>query len=233
MSVIGNCKKNSVYRILENSKSKGYSFEDFESEFIKICNNHRREGKAIAFAFILYDFDNENIIKVLNDDDYWNSLNHISGDYLSVFSFHYKKKTRQKVERDISKQPTQYLTRVAISVSPSESSKNLITRYFGNTKVNFPAILFFQVNDEKVIDMYLAQLNETRIEESFLEIKKIINSAVNALKDIKKENYSNIETIFKNMEDNIKEIEFGVKYKKAKNALIEVSGFIKILKMFI
>ena len=222
-----------MYKILQNSNDKGYSFEEFEKEFINICNTHKKEGKALAFAFILYDFDNENVIKVLNDNVYWNSLNFLSGKYLSIFSFDFKKKVRKKIERDISEHPIQYITSISVAVSPTESSKNLITRYFGNTKVTFPSILFFQVNDEKVINLYLAQLNETRIEESFLEIKKVIKSATDALKDIKEENYGNNETIFYNMEENLKSTSAGVKFKKAKATVIEIFGFIKILKGFL
>lgn len=57
--------------------------------------------------------------------------------------------------------------------------------------------------------------------------------ATDALKDIKEENYENIETIFYNMDENLKSTSATVRLKKAKMTIIEIFGFIKVLKGFI
>jgi hypothetical protein len=79
-----------MYTIYQHSNRKGHDFNSFKEDMIKICNSHRKNGKALAFAFILYDFDNATLRKVLNDQYYWDELDHISGKYLTVFSINYK-----------------------------------------------------------------------------------------------------------------------------------------------
>ena len=85
-----------MYKIFLNSKNEALSFNSFKDKMIEICNSHREKNKALAFAFILYDFENPQISKVLNDEEYWLALNKISGEYLSVFSINYKAMIRLK-----------------------------------------------------------------------------------------------------------------------------------------
>ncbi len=63
-----------------------YSFEEFWDRFLEICEEHRATGRALAFAFILYDFPHPQIIKMLRDTDYWRALDRLSGKHLTVFS---------------------------------------------------------------------------------------------------------------------------------------------------
>lgn len=72
----------------DKSGHDSYFYDEFESDFLRICETHREEGRALAFAFILYDFTSPQVAKVLRDQDYWNALDQLSGKYLTVFSFH-------------------------------------------------------------------------------------------------------------------------------------------------
>ena len=54
------------------------SNDAFSQSIIDICEQHRKEKRALAFAFILYDFENPQIFKILDDRNYWNALNTIS-----------------------------------------------------------------------------------------------------------------------------------------------------------
>lgn len=215
-----------MYNIYLNTNDEGYNFEQFSKKFIDICNEHKKNGQALAFAFILYDFDNAQIRKVLDDSHYWESLNYISGKYLSVFSFNYKRK------KELSNHKIEYLTSVNLSNKQNinESSKNIIKQYFGKMNVKFPSILFFQVNDQKVIDLRLIELGEEKIEESFIEIKKFLTSAVEALKDVHEENYKNIEVIFDNLKDNIEATNLGIKFSKAKSSIGSLISLVASLK---
>jgi len=141
-----NIRKNSMHDIYLNSEDKGLSFNTFKEKMIEICNTHRERNKALAFAFILYDFENPQISKVLKDTDYWIALNKISGEYLSVFSINYKLK-------DQGMDKIAHLSSFSFNDNPSDATNSLIEDYFGeDIEVNYPAILFFQVNEAAVLD---------------------------------------------------------------------------------
>lgn len=224
--------------IFLNSENIEYSFESFYERFIEICKEHKNEGRALAFAFILYDFRNPQIAKVLRDEDYWFSLHAISGEYLTVFSLNYNpgKENIQKIirERMNGSHTTKGLTAANINpFSLEENSNSLITKYFGDIKVKFPSVLFFQIDNETVIDYTLIELDEKEIQQAFKELQNYIISAVDALKYITKENRNNHQQIFTNLESNVKGERTRVKtvkiFKKV-TSIAELGGTIMGLK---
>ena len=52
---------------------------------LTVCNEHKLANRALAFAFILYNYKNPQIYKILADLDYWRAMNETSGNYLSIF----------------------------------------------------------------------------------------------------------------------------------------------------
>lgn len=113
------------------------------------------------------------------------------------------------------------LTAIPTEVNPSEGTNALIKKYFGpNLSVTYPAILFFQVNDNSVIDSLMIELQEEQIEPAFLELKKHIKKAVEALKRISKENRQNIQEIFNCLEQDLLNAQYIVKIKR----VIKCSG---------
>jgi hypothetical protein len=192
-----------MYPILLNSENKGYSFHAFYQRFIEICEEHKTSKKAMVFAFILYDFENAQIAKILEDKDYWLSLNSISGSYLTVFSLHYKPKVRYRRKKDDG-MVLYHMTSVRDFHNPSESANILIRQYFGHIEVKYPAVLFFQIQDGQVLDHTLIELNEEEIGPAFLELKTYIKSAVDALKKIEDENKENHQEIFELVKGNVR-----------------------------
>jgi hypothetical protein len=227
-----------------NSENTEYSFKSFYPRFLEICKEHKEQGRALAFAFILYDFRNPQIAKVLRDDDYSFSLNAISGQYLTVFSLNYnpekenlKKLLKEKLDERIShrdKPVTKWLT--AADVNPfslEENSHDLIKKYFGDIKVKFPSVLFFQIEDEKVIDYSLIELDEKDFQLAFQELQGYIISAVDALKLITEEHKGNHQQIFTNLESNVKSVRTKittVKTFKTITSIAELGGTIMGLK---
>ena len=194
--------------VYSNSENTEYEYETFYERFIEICDEHKKQHRAMAFAFILYDFRNPQIAKVLRDDDYWFSLNAISGEYLTVFSLNYNptKANIQKMMRErISGGPTtKWLT--SVDVNPfalEENSNSLIKKYFGDTNVKYPSVLFFQVDNGEIIDYSLIQLDEKDIQRAFQELQNYIISAVDTLKLITEENKHNHKQIFSNLESSV------------------------------
>ncbi len=183
----------------ENTGGEGLDFDSFSERMINICNEHRGADRALAFAFILCDFGNPQIWKILSDEEYWRALNEISGEYLTVFSLNYnptKNRARNIEYRDLARISTNYNPRVA--------TNTLIQKYFGEIKVNYPAILFFQVNNDSVIDSLLIDLKEQEIEKAFLELKNYLTRAVSALERIAPENKQNIGEVFNCLEEEVK-----------------------------
>lgn len=191
-----------MYTVYINSEDRGSSYFQFEEEFLKICNAHREEDRALMFAFILYDFENPQISKILNDSDYWLSLHSISADYLTVFSLHYnpedlKKRIQEMMRNKMRGEASKEMFQIESVENPSKDTNKLIRKYFGeNVKIDYPSVLFFQVDNENVLDYRFIKLDENRLEDSFSELKNYIKVAVESLNAVMRENKNNYPELF-------------------------------------
>ncbi|HOH71059.1 MAG TPA: hypothetical protein PK984_04040 [Paludibacteraceae bacterium] len=84
--------------IVINEKQQ-FDEEGFKDFFIQKCKQHKSEGRALAFAFIVYDFENHTITNILKDKNYWSALDKISGNMLSVFYINSQDKLLQQATR--------------------------------------------------------------------------------------------------------------------------------------
>ena len=214
-----------MHTIFNNSSDTAHDYQSFKDQMIEICNNHRDNKKALAFAFILYDFENPQLSQVLNNQDYWLALNEMSGEYLTVFSLHYKKRKKKKKERI-----TPMLLTVPVDWNPSKGTNKLVKKYFGNIEVNYPAILFFQVDNNSVIDSVLIELVEEEIEKAFLELKSYVKSAVDALKRISNENKKNYAEVFDCLERSVESSQTNKKVKRIFKYSGNILGIISTVK---
>ncbi|KZE74330.1 hypothetical protein AV926_02085 [Myroides marinus] len=191
-----------MFTVYINSEDKGSSYYHFEEEFLKICNAHREEDRALMFAFILYDFENPQISKILNDADYWLSLHSISGEYLTVFSLHYKpedmkKNIQEMIQAKMQGDTSKEMFQIPTIQNPSKDTNKLIRKYFGDDVIiKYPSVLFFQVDKENVINHRFIQLDENSLENSFLELKNYIKVAVQSLDKVSREYKNNYSELF-------------------------------------
>lgn len=126
-------------RIHNYIKDESYDFESFKEQMLNICAKHKADGRAQAFAFILFDFTNPHISKIINDRDYWLAFDEISGEYLTVFTLHYKDKNRADKDFDIRKRVFYRLTNVTTDKNPSKCLEEIVKQYFGeNYELKFP-----------------------------------------------------------------------------------------------
>lgn len=184
-----------------NSDKKEYKY--FKNNLVKLCNEYRAQNRALAFAFILYDFKSPQVKKVLEDYDYWNALNRISGPYLTVFTLHYREKPRYR-------KPNILTTLISMPIfgPPENEIDDIMIKYFDNRqRITYPAILFFQVDQSKVIDTMLVGLKGEHIENSFLEIKNYLLRAADGLSKIDRSNKDNHKEIFDRLELEIKNMQ--------------------------
>ncbi len=198
-------------RILKDGRVQEVTSDVFGRGIIELCETHRRTGRALAFAFLLYDFTNPQMFKVIEDADYWNALNAISGKYLSVYYIH----SRENAFAEDLAIHNGHEYRGLYPVSgdgPLRTVMPLLKDYFAlDEGVRLPAILFFQVEGNLISDYFLIELFEERIEESFVELKDYVISAVNQLRDVDPANYANYQPIFECLKQGVK----GTKLRKA------------------
>jgi hypothetical protein len=206
----------------QNNGRQGYGFDEFSRKFFDICDSHRRDGRALAFAFILYSYSNPEVRKVLDDKDYWDALDEISGNRLSVYSFispHGRKR----------QQPIQFLT--GVRLADLKQSKAFVEEYF---KVDLfedhPSILFFQVSDNKVSDACLVKITAKSVENCFDEIKNILKTATDSIKDIQPEFSKNSDEIFQLIKSDLFQRKGLIIVKNAIKAFTFVSEFVSALK---
>lgn len=216
-----------MFTININSADTNSSYEQFEMEFLNICKQHKNEGRALVFAFIIYDFENAHIADILNKPSYWISLNAASGNYLTVFSLHYKPedmKTRlEEMLRQKMDGAIKNLSFIPTIQNPSLDSNSLIKKYFGSKiKVKYPSVIFFQTNNENVTDYRLIELDQEKLEDSFLELKKYICAAANALVEVNREKYD-LKTVFNLVDQTVSGIRQGIKIKKGIKTLSSIT----------
>lgn len=184
------------------------SAADFNETIIDVCMKHKEEGRALAFAFILYDFENPQIFMILDDKDYWNALDAIAGRYLSVYYVHSHEKTFASDLATISdrEQRGLYPVENQTSIKPLLP---MLKGYFELDEVaKNPSILFFQVEGTLISDYFLIELPDEKIEDSYLELKTYISSAVDRLKMIAPENYGNAQPIFESLKQGVESTKF-------------------------
>lgn len=158
---------------------------ELEQEFLAICKKHKEDKKALAFAFLIHDLTNANVEKILHDPDYFRALHELSGKYLTTFYVHSQHEFINKRERSASEDRIGFMTGIYAQSTPNRVAQTIIERYFGiSGEIRLPAILFFQVDDEEVVDSFLVELKNEEIEKTFIEIKGHIKGAVDSLKGI-------------------------------------------------
>ena len=195
-------------KIFEDGFIHELSTDVFSKGIIDLCETHRKENRALAFAFLIYDFENPQIFKMLEDVNYWNALNTISGKYLSVYYIHSRENT---FGEDLSIHNGHEHRRLypIDDIIQLSAVMPMLKNYLAlDEDVKLPAILFFQVEGKLISDYFLIELFEEKIEESFLELKDYIFSAVNQLKMIDPDNYGNFQPIFESLKQRVKSTKF-------------------------
>jgi type III secretory pathway component EscV len=175
------------------------TFAVFVRYLIQRCNLHRKKGKALAFAFILYDYNSPQIKQLLANDDYWHSLNQISGKFLTVFHLGDARTNNATINSAKVKSPHPF----EVLNDRLDYLRNL---YFQNQSLEYPSILFFQVNKTAVTQSLMVELEEQDIQKAFFEIREYLKAAVTALEIIGKDYYNNQKEIFDCLERAVKSL---------------------------
>ena len=157
--------------IFEAGKGKGigHSFDTFLRRFIEICEDHLKNGRAKAFAFILYDFHDETIRNILKNQGGFARLDRLSGHELSVFYLD-----------SVNKHQIRSFNEIFLKLFDIPAYKKT------------PIVFFFKIVDGDAREIEIIELEQDNLLFAFEELYSVIESYVKKLKkeevDEKKEN---------------------------------------------
>lgn len=193
--------------------------DEFRSNILTLCEQHKEEKRALCFCFLFHDYSNPQIFKVLGDDNYWNALHKISGQFLSIFYIATEENTfgEDLIESDGMEQRGLY--GLNSEENFDQAIKPMLKKYFDiEDPIKMPSLIFFQADGKAVIDYFAIELNEERIEDSFLELKQYIKSAIAPLENILPENIENSQAVFNLLKDGVSGTQLKRKIFKATQA---------------
>ena len=128
-----------------------HSLDSFLVRFELLCQEHLCEGRARAFAFIFYDFCDEELRNILRDEGVFAQLDRLAGNDLSVFYLHSGR-------------------RRAVAQFNAESMRRLGV----DSNVSLPCVVFFRSKEGKIEDVTIAQLESANLIHGFHELYAII-----------------------------------------------------------
>jgi len=138
----------------------GYSFNSFLRRFIDICEEHLETGRAKAFAFLLYDFQNQHIKDILKNKGGFAQLDRLSGNNLSLFYLDSDNRRLVKAFNEI-----------------------FLGAFEIKNGYQLPFVLFFTVADREVTNIEIVELEQTDLMFSFKELYDITNNYIAKVKD--------------------------------------------------
>ena len=195
-----------------------FNHEIFHHDILKTCLRHKNDGRALAFAFIVYDYKSPAIQKILQDGYYFNTLNKTSGKYLTIFYL----LPDDKEEGDRI-QPIQWITSLSVTSKGFDDYNDFFNDNFETGYGSKPPyILFFQIEGDEISDYFAVFLKEKKFEETFIEIQTQIESAANCLAKINPNFYHNSKEIFEQLETSV----------QGANIRSSIKGNLKKLNLF-
>ena len=166
---------------------RSVSAEDFESRFLEICQSHRAQGRALAFAFILFDRAHPYVRNALAQQHYWEALDERSGRSLSVFSIDVRGGAEGSERRWMNTVQSPSLDRV----------RQVLSDHFeGAEAITTPCVLFFQVADGKLVDSAVVQIAANGLTDTYEELESVIGTAADAVNQVQDVNAGNANEIF-------------------------------------
>lgn len=196
----------------------------------RIYNKDTNIG-ALAFAFLVYDFDNPEIRQIISKNHYLEALDYISGDLLDIFyiNSNYISSQSEKAEKS-------NVTFIQLSMHEIQSSKHLSPREFAKELINkdtipSPSIIFFKADSDMVKEFVIYSIDKPNFEGSFLELKNIIHKSVSVLSAIEPENKINRNEIFNQLKENIDSSTFWKKTSRTIEKAFSLKSYLTFFKI--
>jgi hypothetical protein len=131
----------------------GHNLESFQRRFDQICAEHVEKGRASYFAFIFYNFTDNEFRQILKDEGAFAKLDRLSGTELSLFYLH----TGRKSSVDLFNQ--HFLSALGVK-----------------DQISLPYVVFFRVKESEVINVEIAELENANLIHGFHELYVALQS---------------------------------------------------------
>ncbi|GIL05786.1 MAG: hypothetical protein BroJett031_23060 [Betaproteobacteria bacterium] len=129
----------------------GHGLDTFLDRFDAICKEHLQTNRAKAFAFIFYDFVDQDLRRILKNQGVFTQLDRLAGHDLSVFYLHTGR-------RDVvAKFNTVFLSKLGV-----------------NDRAAPPCVVFFRFKKNSIEDVAIAQLDNADLVHGFHELYGVI-----------------------------------------------------------
>lgn len=132
-------------------KGIGHSLESFLPRFEQICRERRGSNQAQSFAFIFYDFDDNDIRKILKDEGVFAKLDRLSHEKLIIFYLH------ASSQRGVQRFNKAFASKLGVA-----------------DHVELPCVVFFKLGDAGFTDVAVAIIDSTDLIHGFHELYGII-----------------------------------------------------------
>jgi hypothetical protein len=139
-----------------SGKGIGLNFDDFETRFNEICDKHVKTGRAKAFAFIFYNFTDDDLKRILRDQGVFTRLDQLAGEQLSIFFLHCSSS-----KKAVDKFQNVFFDELGIK-SPAVP----------------PCVVFFKLRKNQIADLYVARLNSADVVHGFHELYETIREYI-------------------------------------------------------
>lgn len=163
------------------------------------------------FGLIVYTDRDPFLIKCLRDDDYWKSLDLVSGQKWVILSV--KPKPGSYETPETPKSGFGFL--VPIWKEPADNEKILDFLNIESTK-DLPLLFVMNLNEAGEVLMSAIKITGKTPEETYVNLQNLILELTAVIERIKEENYENSDAIFGLMKGRIESLIF---FEKAKGSL--------------
>lgn len=184
-----------MWQITEHAPSgrRALSPSDLESTFLATCEAHRAQGRALAFAFILFDARHPHLRKALEDPAYWEALDDLSGRQLTVYTF-----LAYMHDRRPGAAPHGTRAMFGIPRLMTAPPHELLAEYFpGVRRQKLPCVLFFQVDSGEVIGSTAVSLTvDNNPAAAYNEVADLLQTALVSIARVEDDSAANSAEIF-------------------------------------
>ncbi len=138
----------------------GHSLGSFLKRFIETCEEHLKNNRASAFAFILYNFHDEHIRDILKNQGGFTQLDRLSGNDISIFYLHSDDKELLKNFNAI-----------------------FLHAFEIENEFSLPFVLFFNIENREVTNVEIIELEQNYPMFAFKELYDCIENYKRRSKD--------------------------------------------------
>jgi hypothetical protein len=177
------------------------------------------------YGFILYTRENPYVVKVLQDDAFWNALNSISGSNWPIFAV----RPLHEGQRVIKGSGHGCIGYLVPTWDEPEANLPVLKDFGLNSSEDLPLFVAFMWDDNDQLNEITIPIRGVDVDTTYNSIETIVKAITRVEKDVLPE-YKQTVSVFRNVKSEIESLEF--KYKIINRGRI-LNRFADFLKMFI